>query len=878
MPISTKLILSPPPWQTVLAVVALVLLLIELASLLWWIWQRREPAQAWGMTAAALLAGPVVAIVGGLYGAASRGAGERFALWAWVRAAARSTLVGVLALLIFAWPTGGGVWPPHAAGSIIAIGACSILWALRSYARTTSPLRRRTRAVLVGLRVLVLVLLALWALHPKLESRRYEDLKGTLLVGIDVSRSMAMPDMTRVLLPARAGQEDEAVPRIDAVKAALLRHYQALAALGDVANVRVFTFAGSAGPDRELPASAEDWPGWLPAADGPVTALTDSINAAVGEYFRAGKDVAAVLVLSDGKSNVSYDEAVDTVDKLAKRMGDRGIRLYAAGVGREANDPPGPARILNVTKLTCPEKVDTYNNLPITAAVEAVGLRGRTVQIECRFGGKVVHTETVEVASDSQETAFSHVYVPDTTGVERVEVIARCLGEPPRHLRGTARASQFVHVRERGLQVLYVEGKFRYETKYITQGLTTAQRFTLDRRILIQPLTPEAKPPLSEELEDWLRYNAVILGDVAPSQFTDKQLEILRTLVDEYGKGFGMIGGRKSFDEGLWANTPVAKMMPIDLTKSIGEIKEQIHVVPTPVGLTAELMQIGGEKEDTMKAWEELDSLPGASRFAGLKPGAEVLARAGAGESADPLIVRQRYGKGRVLAIAFDTTWRWVLSPKDTAERQRRFWRQVVLYLAAPKGAVWIETDSPSYDLRKLRAGDQAIVVTAGVAGPTGRPITDRVPKVTLIRPGAPGEQELSLVVNEKMQFVGEVDPRTLSPTKDEPYVLKIEAEVEGKTLSSEHRFEVSFPDLDSRDTVADLETLRRLADATGGEFRRLDAFGELLERLRLQTRPRKELKIDTLDLARRLSWPAIIVMAALLCAEWVARKRKGLV
>jgi hypothetical protein len=108
--------------------------------------------------------------------------------------------------------------------------------------------------------------------------------------------------------------------------------------------------------------------------------------------------------------------------------------------------------------------------------------------------------------------------------------------------------------------------------------------------------------------------------------------------------------------------------------------------------------------------------------------------------------------------------------------------------------------------------------------------------------------------------------------------VLKVSAEMDGKEVASEYRFEVAYPVLDSRDTLADLELLRRLARGTRGEFRRLDQAGVLLRQLRVDTEPKKQPQVERRDLARDLRWPAIAAMIALLCLEWAIRKRKGLV
>ena len=89
----------------------------------------------------------------------------------------------------------------------------------------------------------------------------------------------------------------------------------------------------------------------------------------------------------------------------------------------------------------------------------------------------------------------SFVHVPLQAGFHRVSVTAEAVAKPPgpagsgeavHDLAGRPSDSKLVHVVDRELRVLYVEGKFRYEAKYIAQALVAARRFTLDRRVLIQ--------------------------------------------------------------------------------------------------------------------------------------------------------------------------------------------------------------------------------------------------------------------------------------------------------------------------------------------------------------------------------------------------------
>jgi uncharacterized membrane protein len=432
-------------------------------------------------------------------------------------------------------------------------------------------------------------------------------------------------------------------------------------------------------------------------------------------------------------------------------------------------------------------------------------------------------------------------------------------------LAGSPSADQLVQVVDRDIRVLYVEGKFRYETRFIAAAIGTYDRVSLHRHVLLQPL--RARTALGNELDDWMRYHAIIFGDVAPDAFPPEQLRIVRTLVGEYGKGFCMIGGDSSFGAGGWASTPIADVLPVDLAESRGQIDGDVRPQPTAEGRENAIMQIG-PAEAPLRPWSEFDAMPGANRLAGVKPAATVLATA----DGQPMIVAGQFGKGRTLAVAFDTTWRWVLSPQDTADAQRRFWRQVVTYLADPRGSVWIHADRPSYDLRSLRNGSQDVVVTAGVSNSRGDPVSDVEPTITLTPPDG---QATPLDLPRD----GELWRATLPPPGQPGlYKLSIAATVEGESLTGEYQFQVVRRDREAADVLANGRLLRRIASETGGRFLAVEDFGELLDPLADVARPGRRRVHDSRDLLAPLRWPLVLLAIGLLTAEWVLRKRKNLV
>jgi len=752
-------------------------------------------------------------------------------------------------------------WVPR--GAILAIGAAAVGWALRSYSRTTSPVARPVKAILLALRLVAIILLAAWSLRPALEYRDQEEIKTVVLICADTSSSMRRRDVASASAGLFAGA-DEMISRADAVARMLQSHRGDMERLTDSADLELVTFATGASPPGAFHAEA----GWdlLPVRrpNGPATALGDSLAEARGLYTDQQRKLSAIVLISDGCNNTAE---VIGPGRFAALMRSQHVPIHTVAVGSDRVTES--IRMLSVRDLAAPDEIDAFNRLPITATIETTGLQGRTVEVTCEFGKEKIGSKTLAVNQLRHAHPVRFVHVPLAAGFHRLVVSAKPLGEPVRDLAGRQEASRLVHVVDREMRVLYVEGRFRYEAKYIARALAAAKRFSIDRRVLLQPLTDKQPTPLSENLDDWLTYHAVVFGDVAATHFTPKQLRIVRDLVGTYGKGFCMLGGSKSFGRGGWQRTPIADIMPIDLSASAGQIDSPVRVVPTRRGRDSDVMRVSNSGLDVAADWGRLDPLPGANKLVGLKLAATVLAET---TRQEPLIVSQPYGKGRTMAIAFDTTWRWVLTKKNTAELQRRFWRQVALFLAAPKGTAWVVTDKTNYDLRRLRRSGESIKISAGVEDSHGRPLLNIPVQVRVIAPSGE-ESPVVLRAVEKMRK-GQLPP----PAKPGTYTLEIAARVGGKLLTAEHQFEVLHRDLESLEVLANHDLLRRVSSLSGGQFVTHDRFGELLTELHVTTKPERRDTVTHVMLSQHLRWPIIAILIALLCAEWALRKRKGLV
>lgn len=66
-------------------------------------------------------------------------------------------------------------------------------------------------------------------------------------------------------------------------------------------------------------------------------------------------------------------------------------------------------------------------------------------------------------------------------------------------------------------------------------------------------------------MEDFQLYDAIVFSDIAAYDISDDQMKMLQLLVRDFGRGFMMIGGEKSFGPGGYYDTPIEETLPVDM-------------------------------------------------------------------------------------------------------------------------------------------------------------------------------------------------------------------------------------------------------------------------------------------------------------------------
>jgi hypothetical protein len=284
------------------------------------------------------------------------------------------------------------------------------------------------------------------------------------------------------------------------------------------------------------------------------------------------------------------------------------------------------------------------------------------------------------------------------------------------------------------------------------------------------------------------------------------------------------------------------------------------------------IVNLADESEND-DAWRRLPALGGANKFAGIKEAAGVRTIAH-DDQQRPLLVVGEYGRGRVVAMAGDSTWRWCMRGHEDAHR--RFWRQVVLWLVGREDMqqddVWIQLDQRRYP------PDGRVEFSVGVKSPSGNAITDASMKVDLLSPR--GDESSLRLTNAEDHWTGVIERLELPGD----YAIVVTAEKGGQVLGTTRgEFLVYDRDIELSNAAADHDQLSRLAamtDEFGGRVVAPEQLTSLLEEIRDKP-PEMEIEVQTkwqLADTPRDAWGLLVLFVGLLTAEWILRKRWGLV
>ncbi len=715
----------------------------------------------------------------------------------------------------------------------------------------------RQRWALVGLRLAVIVLALLAMLRPALVHTTTRRQAATLVVLVDSSRSMLVADAVN------------GKTRWDLLRSALDEALPTLCTLGEQLEVKVYTFDAEVHP-VDFTAQALEL-GSTP--EGEQTA----IGAAIEDILRreAGKRLAGVILMSDGAQR-AYAPRDLAPQGPTRRLADLGYPLYTLAFGQARG--LGQARDVALKDLSVNQTVYVKNDLTVRGTLSIDGFAGQSIPVQLLFetpSGQMeqVAGEAVKARENGEAIPVELQTIPQTPGEFKLTLRAR--KQPGELVTTNNEMSTFVTVLKGGINVLYVEGALRVDSKYLLLSLDASQDIKVDF-VRLDQRDAKLRPVSLEKNFARGKYDVYVIGDVDASSFTREELETLASTV-KAGAGLLMIGGFHTFGPGGYQDTPLAELLPVtmdanerqrlgDPIRSDVQLRGPLKMRPAkPLGEKHYLMRLAeGAERDNI--WNQLPELEGANKLGAPKPAAQVLAETPDGK---PLLVVQEAG-GRVIAFAGDTTWHWWMEGFEA--QHKRFWRQAILWLArkdeTSEGNVWIKLAHRRYSPRSR------VEFTVGARSPQGDVLTDARFEAMVTLPDG-SQQKLNLV-----QQADQVDGVFDGTQTAGDYAINVTASHGGAPVgTARSRFLVYEQDLELDNAVADptlLASLSAITKDAGGESLAPEELPALLRRIE-----EKPAEMDVESLVKQTpwdTWPFFLVFVALMSCEWYLRKKWGLV
>jgi hypothetical protein len=515
-----------------------------------------------------------------------------------------------------------------------------------------------------------------------------------------------------------------------------------------------------------------------------------------------------------------------------------------------------------------------------TASAEALAFSGAEVELAATLhqAGYPNRSFKVEILRGDQLLESQEI-LPGTNGTARVSfrVKAPEAGEqryvfrvaPQAEEADTANNERAVFLRSVGnkVRVLVAEGQPHWDTKFLVQSLkrdlnvdiTAVYRLNATRHVaVVSTLGNEARietdlfPRTQEQMNN---YDVIVLGRGADGFFDGQTEALLSEFVSR--RGGSLVFARGKPYGGRFQ--PLAKLEPLAWGSGV---TPAVRLKPTEAGRDNPIFDLGsaGTLDELL---ERLPALDQVSVTLGEKPLAIVLAAA-ASQEGPVLLAYQRYGQGKVMSLNASGLWRW--SFRETGQEESeiaygRFWISLLQWLLSgseflPGADVALTTSRRYYSSEQPM---QFLISTRNLDRAIYRPrleISHGSEKIE-VEPRQRGES-----------FVAEAGP--FAPGT---YRVTLRNNL-GKPAELVQNLEVVSASIEHKELSADPETMRKLAELSGGRVISGEEVARMPEVVRRWEAARQ--------IAHRQQpvwdrWWLMTGILAMLGVEWWLRRREGL-
>jgi uncharacterized membrane protein len=688
------------------------------------------------------------------------------------------------------------------------------------------------------LRLGAISLLVAFALNPFLVSKKEHKLSTAIAILLDTSQSMGQPEG-----PGKPTRLEQAKKLLVEGTNPLLK------SLNERFNVRLYGVGESlrAIEVKEL-------------GDVEARGMKGNLNKILKEIN--GKNALALL-LSDG--NLEWDEDPST-----------NLPLFTIPLGN-----PEAYKDILIKSVKTPSLAFRGREVIIDVTIKGYGYTGLTLPVLLKEGGKLLSAKNIRINASPGEGTVSLSFIPDEVGQKNLSLsIPQQFGES---LASNNNLNLSLKVLRDKIRILMVSGSPSMNYRFMRTALKNDPSIDLLSFVILRTPSDTLNVPTNEQSlipfpvetlfsKEIKNFDLLIFDNFKyPLYLNLSHLESIREFL-RGGGGFAMIGGPDVVNEGRYGMTPIGEILPVRFTEkevyrrdSPASIRlSRAGVVHSITRLPSDVMgDIGGDDARRLNLWKDMPTLDGIN-LAEAKSSATTLL-----ESADgiswPILVVSNYGKGRVLTLATDYSWKWYAGMVAKGKGNLaylRFVDRMVRWLTKDPDLNPVEITLPEgqrcagqeIEARiKLREEDLS-------ANPRSRA------SFSVLDPDGVRTETRLKPTGQKGEYLG-----SFLPQKGGIYKLRIETSAGNLEESM-----VVAGLLDRLDAAPDHEQLKKISASTGGRFfvgsanllREIEAYGK-----RGQHRFVEEKRLPLWATPYSLA-----ILLALLGMEWYLRRKWGLI
>jgi hypothetical protein len=426
------------------------------------------------------------------------------------------------------------------------------------------------------------------------------------------------------------------------------------------------------------------------AAIGRVIGQISISTPIYGAFFDSG--LTPVVLRKDGdlawpsNAHATGDQSdiSGAVQQLVRQMGDnrlRAILLFTDGrqvggtLGTISTDSIAPIfpvlsagtpRDLVLSKTIAP--VRAYLDEPVTveAHIGSANLADIPVDLVLQTGNL---TEIQTLRLDRAGAATARLNVPVLRGDEQA------IGLQVTPIAGEAndqnnRADIRVAVEPRRMRIALLASFPTRDFQFLRQEVE--QSSWIDSTVV---LPGQSVPPAQLREQD-----VIILNDLAVQQLNAAQWTAIQESAEQHGAGLILIAGGNHLPGEYLNNANVSSLLPFDVNSQPvwrTWAGADAYFRFLPIDSDSPVLQLQDDASDVMHQWDRLPAMYHYLQMPELRPEAQRLLVER--ESGSPVLTQMSLGKGRVMFVGFDETWRW---RSLSVAMQQRFWMQLFRHAA----------------------------------------------------------------------------------------------------------------------------------------------------------------------------------------------------